>query len=255
MVRRLSGYHDLSPLAQGGAALGPSPAGGVTPIDPTTLGVQLEAYYKNNTGLFQDSAGSTPASSDGDPVGRWADQSGNGRHWGQTTSADRPVLKLAIKNGKNVVRFADSTDHLDPLSAYTVNQPLYVFWASTCATGLAKRLWSNNNLGPALLSNSGTWNVNAGTASVNFAGLGQSGWAVQAFRLDGAGSQARRNLVTVDAPSNPGTNGLSAGLQYDISGAQANLHDLAECFLVSGALTENQILGLLQWLNDLVAAY
>ena len=41
--------------------------------------------------LFQDSAGTTPVTALGDPVGRWIDKSGRGNHFVQTTSGARPV--------------------------------------------------------------------------------------------------------------------------------------------------------------------
>jgi hypothetical protein len=41
--------------------------------------------------LFQDSAGTTPVTALGDPVGRWLDKSGRGNHFVQTGSGARPV--------------------------------------------------------------------------------------------------------------------------------------------------------------------
>jgi hypothetical protein len=43
--------------------------------------------------LFQDAAGTTPVTADGDPVGRMLDQSENGNHASQAVSADRPVYE------------------------------------------------------------------------------------------------------------------------------------------------------------------
>ena len=43
--------------------------------------------------LFQDAAGTVPVTTDGDPVGRMLDQSGNGNHATQSVSGSRPVYR------------------------------------------------------------------------------------------------------------------------------------------------------------------
>lgn len=43
--------------------------------------------------LFQDAAGTTPVTADGDPVGLMLDKSGNGNHASQAVSANRPVYR------------------------------------------------------------------------------------------------------------------------------------------------------------------
>ena len=43
--------------------------------------------------LFQDAAGTVPVTADGDPVGKMLDQSGNGNHATQSTSAKRPIYR------------------------------------------------------------------------------------------------------------------------------------------------------------------
>ena len=76
-----------------------------SPLD--IAGIQL--WLKADAGLWQDAAMTTPAVADTDPVGGWADQSGNANHATQATAGNRPLLKLAIQNGRPVVRF-DGTD-------------------------------------------------------------------------------------------------------------------------------------------------
>lgn len=62
--------------------------------------------------LYQDAAMTTPAAADLDPVGGWRDRSGSARHATQATAAARPVLKLALQNGRRVVRFDGVDDFL-----------------------------------------------------------------------------------------------------------------------------------------------
>jgi hypothetical protein len=45
--------------------------------------------------LFQDSAGTTPVTAHGDPVGRMLDKSGNGNHLSQATAASRPLYQVS----------------------------------------------------------------------------------------------------------------------------------------------------------------
>ena len=79
----------LNPLA-----LALSTAGG-SRFNPTRLfldasqGFWLDA--SDRSVLFQDSAGTTPVTALGDPIGLWLDKSGRGNHFVQTTSGARPV--------------------------------------------------------------------------------------------------------------------------------------------------------------------
>ena len=79
----------LNPLA-----LALSTAGG-SRFNPTRLfldasqGFWLDASDVST--MFQDSAGTTPVTALGDPVGRWLDKSGRGNNFVQTTSGARPV--------------------------------------------------------------------------------------------------------------------------------------------------------------------
>lgn len=72
----------------------------------------LQLWLRADAGVYQDSAGTTPAAADGDPVGRWADQSGNGKHATQGTAAKRPTWKTNQLNGLPSVRGDGVDDHL-----------------------------------------------------------------------------------------------------------------------------------------------
>jgi hypothetical protein len=76
----------------------------------------LQLYLLDSGPFWQDSARTTGASADADPIGAWDDLSGNGRHVTQATSGKRPQLKLSIQNGKSVVRFDGTDDYLGGLT-------------------------------------------------------------------------------------------------------------------------------------------
>lgn len=66
-------------------------------------------YYSLASGtVWQDTAGTAPATADGDPVARVDDQSGHANHLLQATSGERPLLKI-LSGGRRALRF-DGTD-------------------------------------------------------------------------------------------------------------------------------------------------
>ncbi len=102
---------------------------GGSPFSPTDI-AGLQLWLKADTGTFQDSAKTTPAVSDGDVVGAWEDQSGSGNDVLQTTTANKPLLKLNIANNRPVIRFDGTNDDLvvDSFAA-ELSQPNTIFAA------------------------------------------------------------------------------------------------------------------------------
>lgn len=71
----------------------------------------LVAWYDASdfSTLWQDSSRTVRAQANADVIGAWDDKSGNARHLIQATTANKPTLRLNVKNGKPVIRF-DGTD-------------------------------------------------------------------------------------------------------------------------------------------------
>jgi hypothetical protein len=97
-------------------SIGLSPANPATPkgaFSPSSIaGLQLWLDASDSGTLYTDSAGSTPATADGDPVGRWADKSGNNNHTIQADGTKKPLLKVNILNGKSIIRNDGVNDFL-----------------------------------------------------------------------------------------------------------------------------------------------
>lgn len=73
-------------------------------------GLQLWLDAADVSQMTQNSNGTTPATQTNDPVGYWADKSGNGRHARQTTNNNRPTLQLADRNGRAGLNFDGLND-------------------------------------------------------------------------------------------------------------------------------------------------
>lgn len=98
---------------------------------PVTDGLTLWLDASDTDTLFQD-AGLTAPAGIGDPVGGWADKSGNDFHATQMNDPQRPVYGDALMNGQPALRFMageldgmlvdDSLQLFRPFTTFIVNQ-------------------------------------------------------------------------------------------------------------------------------------
>jgi len=91
--------------------------GGAQAFSPSNI-AGLSLWLDATTGLFDATSGGNPVTTDASSVARWEDQSGNSRHITQATSASQPILKTAIQNGKNIIRFDGTNDILRRTGAF-----------------------------------------------------------------------------------------------------------------------------------------
>ena len=68
-------------------------SGGAAPFDPASLSPYSWFDPSDLSTLWQDTAGTSPVTADGQSVARIDDKSGNGRHMIQGTAANRPLYK------------------------------------------------------------------------------------------------------------------------------------------------------------------
>jgi hypothetical protein len=165
--------------------------------------------------LFQDSAGTTPAALDADPVGRWADKSGNGRHVTQTTAGARPALKLAIQNGLPVIRFATDDWLQSALLGAPIAQPNYILVVTamrgyvTAATAFVVTGRSTGGRHAIYRSVSDASRIYAGTNLAVADATAMTAATVYEGRFDGASSQLWRD-GTLKVTGNAGTEAFGA---------------------------------------------
>jgi hypothetical protein len=103
--------------------VGVAAAGSFDPSDLT-----LTAWYDPSdlSTLWQDDGGTTPVASDGDPVGRVDDKSGNANHIVQPSAGARPLYKTS--GGLHWLLF-DGGDGLGTASGFTIPNPGSVYMA------------------------------------------------------------------------------------------------------------------------------
>jgi len=156
------------------------------------------------TTLFQDSAGTTPVTAAGQPVGRVLDKSGNGNHATQATAASRPTYQVDA-SGRGYLSFDGVDDFLltPTITPGTDKAQMFagVRKLSDAATGIIAELGIGGNYGvrisssaaPTLASISrGTVVITAQSASIYAApvtavvtGLGDISGDLVAIRTNG----------------------------------------------------------------------
>lgn len=94
-------------------------------FNPLTLSPALWLDAADSATLFQSNGGSA-AAADGDPVGYWLDKSGNNRHASQTSGSNKPLLKTAILNSKNIVR-TNGTSSFMSMTTMTMDAPFAIY--------------------------------------------------------------------------------------------------------------------------------
>ena len=153
---------------------------GFSPSNIAGLSLWLDA----TTGLFDATSGGSAVTTDGSAVARWEDQSGNSRHITQATLASQPILKTAIQNGKNIIRFDGTNDILRRSGAFVHAQgAATIFVVVSANSGTSDRLvvegrtTSTNPLYMPIISANATlfqvlYRIDSGTIPLNNVSFG-----------------------------------------------------------------------------------
>lgn len=215
-------------------------------VQPNQI-ANLVLWVKADTGTYQDSGGTTPASADGDPVRLWKDQSGGGNDLSCDIDAKRPNLKLNVLNGRPTVRSPVPGANGVNLSNGIAASGAWSFFLATRALSNA----GNNGAILALLNSSfrilfvhdtnGDFSYyQNGAAGITDFGVSSLSWAVVSlllidnthgdFRVDGGAS----TLFT------PAAFNAQAGISLfgdSVNGGNMSNSDVAELIVYNRAVT------------------
>jgi hypothetical protein len=131
--------------------------GGFGPASLFSAG-QIGGWYdpSDRNTLFQDSAGTTPVTAAGQPVGRILDKSGRGNHATQTTAGSRPLYQID-GNGRPYLSFDGVDDFLVTPTITPGTDKSQVF------TGLRKLSDAATGM---VVETSNNFNSNAGSVAI-----------------------------------------------------------------------------------------
>ena len=228
------------------------------PVPTDISGLML--WLKADGTLWQDSARTTPATSDGDPVGAWDDASGNGDHYTQTNNDKRPALRTSVLNSLPVVRFDGTDDQLhgpDHLSGLTAGT---IF----CVVKI-------DNDPPAQDMFSGLWRFSSAADSVHYPytdgnwyesfgstvrkSTGNPTLALTDWRVIGVTSASGAWEAFIDGSSHYSTASNSVGFdstpKFGVSGNEAYFldGDIAELIIYDTSLSSGDRISIQNYLN------
>lgn len=183
---------------------GVSSSSSFDPGDITGLAAWFDA---SNAASVLDAAGGSVVSADDGLVGSWGDLSGNSRDIVQASAGVKPKLKLAVQNGRNILRFE---------GAQWLGRAAFGLETTFTLVCVSKRTSSNGAM--MSMGNSGTTNSyvqfsisttptlignvvdDAGTQvdAGGFALATDSNWHVNVFRRDTDNFHLRQDATTGD---------------------------------------------------------
>jgi len=198
------------------------------------------AWYKADAEVFQDSALTTPAVLDTDPVGGWKDQTGLNHAQIQATTTRRPTLRLNQKNGLPIVRFDGVDDYLKAL--FTLATVYHIFLVFREIAWVLNGVIIGGGVGDnfSLNMNPSTPNLNTwnGTStSVNNNQLTVGNWGIVQILMGPSNPHMKINVGTNTLQPTPGSSGgITIGGHNNLTGNSQI--EVAELIIYSVALSD-----------------
>jgi hypothetical protein len=144
--------------------------GAAAPFSPTDI-ASLQLMLEWQTGIWQDSARTTPATATDDPIGSWDDQTANANHATQATAGNRLILKA------DGIAFNDSTDFLQLTSNISLTGAFTVYAVMKRGVSTISPLFGSNTVSGSviLFSDNTIYIANDANAFVSTAYTGTNG--------------------------------------------------------------------------------
>ena len=216
-------------------------------FSPLELSNLVAWYYANDAStLYQDSAKTTPAGI-GDPVGAWADKSGNGNDALQNTGANKPTRQSGYVAGDGV------SDYLAITLPADSSRTIFIKGVEDDTLVGSMRIWGITAV--ASIYGNGTnfsWFAKEGGGSVDF--LDAHG-TLQALGVrissasDGQYESAAGSSVSFD-PDDAATSTANMGLFAEsVTGGNSGEFRIYEFLVYDRALTDAEITRILNYMS------
>ena len=166
--------------------------------------------------LFQDAAGTTPVTADGDPVGKMLDQSGNGNHATQSVSGARPPYEIS---GNGINSLSPEADFLESAN-FGLQQPCTIvmaFFPKSVSSFIFDGL--SVNTGSLFIINNGSLRAYAGGVLLASNTPALNEWHIATIVFNGANSLIR--LDGVETQGDAGTSDMG-GVTFFRPGGTGN---------------------------------
>jgi len=205
--------------------------------------------------------------SDNDSVTQWDDLSGEGNHATQTTEANRPTYKTGVLDGKPVVRFDGSNDHLLVSSFSHLNEKsgaTIIFMYKHADTHSGQYLiWADGNILIDAVNDFGNptgwnnfrvrWNLGGTWRNDHIAAISTQEWQQVVITFDGGETKFYTDGNIVYTGSDTQTSISASSPNYMLGGRAAGRYfdgDIAEILIYDRALSGSEREQVEQYLGE-----
>lgn len=229
-------------------------------FNPISLSPSIWCDASNTGSLFQNTAGTTSATADGDPIGRWNDLTVNANNMTQGTGTKRPTLKANAKNGKNTVLFDGVDDFLAGAVVASTSYTLFVVYKNPTTNSVLVSNGVTNTNGFAVIRNvsdqrrllyGGSNVLDDGSATANFEIMSAKKLSgTSTLRINGSGVSLTNSSSALVLPATSITLGAATG-----GGSNAANCEIGEFIFFNSGLTLAQEQQVEAYLNSKWAVY